>query len=57
MKKGRMKARFILAISLLTFGLLVLVNSPDGLRSAHNILIGLVDLWQDFISKDVVGIV
>jgi hypothetical protein len=37
--------------------LLVLVNSPDGLTAAHRMLTGLVELWQDFISKDIVGIV
>jgi hypothetical protein len=57
MKNGKMKVRFILAISLLTFGLLVLINSPDGLSAAHKMLIGLVELWQDFVNKDIVGIV
>ena len=57
MRNGRMKVRVILAIVLLAFGLLVLVNSPDGLSAAHRMLTGLVELWQDFISKDIVGIV
>ena len=57
MRNGRMKVRLILAIVLLTYGVLVLVNSPDGLSAAHRMLTGLVELWQDFISKDIVGIV
>ena len=57
MRNGRMKVRLILAIVLLTFGFLVLVNSPDGLSAAQSMLTGLVELWQDFISKDIVGIV
>ena len=57
MRNGRMKVRLILAIVLLTFGFLVLVNSPDALSAAQNMLTGLVELWQDFISKDIVGIV
>lgn len=57
MRNGTMKVRFILAIVLLTFGLLVLVISPDGLSAAHRMLTGAVELWQDFISKDIVGIV
>ena len=56
-RNGRMKVRLILAIVLLTFGLLVFVNSPDGLSAAHRMLTCLVELWQDFISKDIVGIV
>ena len=55
MRNGRMKVRLILAIVLLTFGFLVLVNSPDGLSAAHRMLTALVELWQDFISKDIVG--
>ena len=57
MKNGRMRLLVILTIVLLTFGLLVLVNSPDGLSAAKKMLTGLVELWQDFISKDIVGIV
>jgi hypothetical protein len=57
MKNGRVKMRFILAIALLAFGLLVLLNSPDGLNTAQRMLIDIVELWQDFISKDIVGIV
>jgi len=57
MRNGIMKVRLILAIVLLTVGLLVLVNSPDGLSAAHRMLTGLVELWQHFISKDIVGIV
>jgi hypothetical protein len=57
MNNGRMKMRVILAIALLAFGLLVLLNSPDGLNIAQRMLIDIVELWQDFISKDIVGIV
>jgi hypothetical protein len=57
MNNGRMKMRVILAIALLAFGLLVLLNSPDGLNTAQRMLIEIVELWQDFISKDIVGIV
>jgi hypothetical protein len=57
MKNAKIKVRFILAISLLTFGLLVLINCPDNLSAAHKMLIGLVELWQDFVNKDIVGIV
>lgn len=57
MRNGTIKVGFILAIVLLTFELLVLVSSPDGLSAAQNMLTGLVELWQDFISKDIVGIV
>jgi hypothetical protein len=57
MNNGSMKVRVILAIVLLTFGLFALINSPDGLSAAHKMLTSLVELWQDFISKDIVGIV
>lgn len=57
MNNGSMKVRVILAIVLLTFGLFVLINSPNGLSAAHKMLTSLVELWQDFISKDIVGIV
>ena len=57
MKSGRRKVRFILAIALSTFALLVLIKSPDGLSAASKILTRIVELWQDFIMKDIVGIV
>ena len=57
MKNGRMKVRVILAIVLLTFGLFVLINSPNGLSAALKMLTSIVELWQGFISKDIVGVV
>ena len=57
MKNERMKVRLILALVLLTFGLLVVISSPDGLNAAQKMLTDLVELWQDFISRDIVGIV
>ena len=57
MKNGRVKMRFILAIALLAVGLLVLLNSPDSLSAAHRMLMDILELWQDFVSKDIVGIV
>ena len=57
MKKVRMKARIKLAIVSLAFGVLVLINSLDGLSAAQRLFTSLVELWQDFISKDIVGIV
>lgn len=57
MKKVRMKASIILAIVLVTFGLLALITNPDGLLAAQKMLTTLVELWQDFITEDIVGIV
>ena len=56
-KNGRMKICVILTIVLLAFGLLLLLNSPDGLSAAHRMLMDIVELWKDFISRDIVGIV
>ena len=50
-------SRIKLAIVLLAFGVLVLINSLDGLSAAQRLLTSLVELWQDYISKDIVGIV
>ena len=57
MKNGSMKMLVILVIALLAFGLHLLLHSPHGLSAAHRMLIDIVELWQDFISKDSVGIV
>jgi hypothetical protein len=52
-----MKARSKLAVVLFALGALALMVTPDGLGAAQRLLASLVELWQDFVSKDIVGIV
>lgn len=57
MKKLDTKKKVAFVLLLFTMGLIVLGNTGDGLKAVQGLAVRILDVWQEFISKDVVGIV